>query len=154
MTRWLSASEQERWRAWIASRILLDEQLNRVLVEKHGLTLADYELLVRLSEAPDRRLRMSELAHMTLASRSRLSHHIDRLVQAGLVERAQCAEDRRGSFAVLTEAGWQRLASAAPDHVESVREYFLDALDPHAFEELGAACQRIADHLAPQRSWK
>ena len=154
MTRWLSASEQEAWRAWIAARILLDDRLNRVLVERHGMTLADYELLVRLSEAPCRRLRMSDLAQMTLASRSRLSHHVDRLTHAGLVERAQCAEDRRGSFAVLTEAGWQALVAAAPDHVQSVREYFLDALEPNDFLALGSACQRIADHLEPERSWQ
>jgi len=151
MTRWLSATEQQRWRAWIAARILLDEQLNRVLVERHGLTLADYELLVRLSESPERRMRMSDLAQMTMASRSRLSHHIDRLSNAGLVTREQCTEDRRGSFAVLTEAGWAKLVAAAPDHVESVREYFLDALDPESFAALGAACQRVADHLEPQR---
>lgn len=154
MTRWLTASEQEAWRAWIAARILLDDQLNRVLVERHGITLADYELLVRLSEAPDRRLRMSDLAQMTLASRSRLSHHVDRMASAGLVERAQCAEDRRGSFAVLTEAGWELLVAAAPDHVQSVREYFLDALQPRDFQALGAACQRVADHLEPERPWK
>ena len=79
MTRWLTEDEQRSWRAWLAASLLLQDRLNRDLQEQTGMTMADYEILVRLSEAPDRRIRMSELAELTLSSRSRLSHQIDRM---------------------------------------------------------------------------
>jgi DNA-binding MarR family transcriptional regulator len=109
--------------------------------------MADYEILVRLSEAPDRRMRMSDLASTTLSSRSRLSHQIDRMVRAGLVEREACVADRRGAFAVLTDHGWETLVAAAPDHVESVRQHLIDPLTPQEFAGLGVACVKVADQL-------
>jgi DNA-binding MarR family transcriptional regulator len=109
--------------------------------------MADYEILVRLSEAADHRVRMSELAERTLASRSRLSHQIDRMEKRGFVSREQCADDKRGQFAVLTESGWQTLVAAAPDHVESVRTHLVDVLTPAEFAELGAACEKILGGL-------
>lgn len=147
MTRWLSADEQRHWRAWLAASLLLQDRLNRDLQEQHGLTMADYEILVRLSEEPERRMRMSDLATTTLSSRSRLSHQIDRMVRAGLVERQACEDDRRGAFAVLTDHGWQTLVAAAPDHVESVRQHLLDPLAPTEFAALGEACAKVADGL-------
>lgn len=147
MTRWLSTQEQASWRAWLSASLLLNDRLNRDLQAQHGLTLADYEILVWLSEAPDRRLRMSDLAERTLSSRSRLSHQVDRMEQAGLVTREVCAEDRRGSFAVLTEHGWDVIVAAAPDHVASVRAHLVDALSPEAFAALGAACEEISSRL-------
>ena len=147
MTEWLSAQEQQDWRAWLAASALLNDRLSRDLQAAHGLTLADYEILVWLSEHPERRLRMSELAERTLASRSRLSHQVDRMERAGLVERQQCDDDRRGAFAVLTPAGLQAIRSAAPDHVASVRENLVDVLTPEEFRALGAACRKIGDAL-------
>ncbi len=147
MTRWLSEDEQRSWRAWLAAALLLQDRLNRELQGQHGLTMADYEILVRLSEAPDRRLRMSDLAEMTLSSRSRLSHQIDRMEKAGLVERQLCADDRRGAFAALTPDGWDTLVIAAPDHVESVRAHLVDVLSAKEFAALGSACRKVADHL-------
>ena len=147
MTRWLSEDEQRHWRAWLAASLLLQDRLNRDLQEQHGLTMADYEILVRLSEAPDRRMRMSDLASTTLSSRSRLSHQIDRMVKAGLVEREACVADRRGAFAVLTDHGWQTLVAAAPDHVESVRQHLIDPLTAGEFAALGDACVKVADQL-------
>lgn len=147
MTRWLSSQEQRSWRAWIAASTLLNDRLSRDLQAKHGLTLADYEILVWLSEHPEHRLRMSELAERTLASRSRLSHQIDRMERAGLVERQQCADDRRGSFAVLTKDGWAAISDAAPDHVDSVREHLVDVLTPAEFDALGRACAKVAEAL-------
>jgi DNA-binding MarR family transcriptional regulator len=147
MTKWLNATEQQAWRSWIAMRTLLDDQLNRELQERHGLSLSDYEILVRLSEAPERRLRMSDLAAATLASRSRLSHQIDRLETAGIVQRMTCPEDRRGSFAALTEHGWQTLVAAAPDHVAGVRRHFVDVLGTDAFTRLGQSCAKVAGRL-------
>lgn len=143
MTRWLSTEEQQSWRAWLAASALLNDRLSRELQEKHGLTLADYEILVWLSENPERRLRMSELAERTLASRSRLSHQIDRMERSGFVERQQCDDDRRGAFAVLTDAGMTAITEAAPDHVSSVRENLVDVLTPEEFTALGEACRKI-----------
>lgn len=152
MARWLSSEQQESWRAWISASTLLNDRLSRDLQARHGLTLADYEILVWLSEHPERRLRMSELAERTLASRSRLSHQVDRMERAGLVERQQCTDDRRGSFAVLTEAGWQAIVAAAPDHVASVREHLVDVLTPAEFAALGRACAKIATALDDEGS--
>ena len=145
--RWLSDGEQRAWRAWIASSQLLLDRLSRDIQEQHGLTMADYEILVRLSESPDHRVRMSELADQTLASRSRLSHQIDRMENRGFVSREQCEDDKRGQFAVLTESGWQTLVAAAPNHVESVRTHLVDVLTPAEFAALGVACEKILGGL-------
>jgi DNA-binding MarR family transcriptional regulator len=148
MTRWLNEDEQRSWRAWLSASLLLHDRLTREMQAQHGLTMADYEILVRLSEIPDRRMRMSDLAQVTLSSRSRLSHQIDRMEKAGLVERQHCTDDRRGAFAVLTDRGWSTLVAAAPDHVTSVRDHLVDQLSPKEFAALGAACQKVSDHLA------
>ncbi len=147
MTRWLSEDEQRSWRAWLAASLLLHDRLSRDLQEQHGLTIADYEILVHLSEAPERRMRMSDLADATLSSRSRLSHQIDRMERADLVERESCSDDRRGAFAVLTSHGWDVVVQAAPDHVESVRTHLLDVMTPEEFAALGRASAKVADGL-------
>ena len=147
MTKWLSEDEQRAWRAWIAASNTLNHRLSADLQSQHGLTLADYEILVQLSEHPDRKLRMSDLAEATLASRSRLSHQVDRLVKRGLVERQECEFDKRGSFAALTDQGWKAIVAAAPDHVESVRTYLVDVLSPQELTDLGVSCSRIADQV-------
>jgi DNA-binding MarR family transcriptional regulator len=147
MTRWLSEQEQELWRGWIAASMLLPNRLSRDLQERHGLTGTDYQILVELSEAPERRMRMSALADSTQLSRSRLSHQIDRMTRAGLVERQECAADGRGTFATLTEHGWQTIVRAAPDHVESVRRHLIDLLTPEEFAAFGRACITVAEHL-------
>jgi DNA-binding MarR family transcriptional regulator len=128
MTRWLSKEQQAHWRSWITASTVLHEQLSRELQEKHGLTITDYQILVRLSESENRSNRMSDLASLTLLSRSRLSHQIDRMEAAGLVSREVCPDDRRGQLAVLTNAGMKALVAAAPDHVEGVRKHFVDLL--------------------------
>ena len=147
MTRWLDATEQRHWRAWVAAATLLRERLSRELQAAHGLTLADYEILVRLSEAEGRRMRMSKLAEHTLASRSRLTHQIDRLERIGLVAREQCPDDRRGQLAVLTGHGWDVLVGAAPTHVEGVRRHLVDALTPEQFAALGEASTAVVAGL-------
>ena len=147
MTQWLSEDEQSAWRAWIAASNTLNHRLSADLQNQHGITLADYEILVQLSEHPDRKLRMSELAEATLASRSRLSHQVDRLVKRGLVERQECEFDKRGSFAALTDQGWKAIVAAAPDHVESVRTYLVDILPADELSALGSSCARIADQV-------
>jgi DNA-binding MarR family transcriptional regulator len=147
MTKWLTAEEQAHWRAWLAASMLLREQLTKEIQDQHGLTMADYEILVQLSEAPERRMRMNELAACTLVSRSRLTHQIDRMEKAGLVERQECSDDRRGFFAALTERGWTAIVEAAPDHVASVRAHMLDRLTPEEFAALGVASQKVVDAL-------
>ncbi len=149
MTRWLSEDEQRLWRGWIAASMLLPDRLTRDLQEQHGLTGTDYQILVELSEDPLQRMRMSTLADRTLLSRSRLSHQIDRMAKAGLVERHVCTQDARGMWAVLTEKGLATIVAAAPDHVESVRTHLLDQLTAEEFEAFGKACLKIAAHLHP-----
>jgi DNA-binding MarR family transcriptional regulator len=147
MTRWLTEDEQRLWRGWLAASMLLPERLNRDLQEQHGLTGTDYQVLVELSESPERRMRMSTLAERTQLSRSRLSHQIDRMTKDGLVTRQECAQDGRGMFAVMTEQGWETIVAAAPDHVESVRRHLVDRLTPEQFEAFGQACITVADAL-------
>lgn len=150
MTRWLSSTEQQDWRAWIAVSMLLPEALSRDLQASHGLTGTDYMILVVLSESPERRVRMSALAEATQLSRSRLSHQVDRMAAAGLVRRVTCEEDGRGMNAEMTDVGWDKLVTAAPDHVESVRQRVLDQLTPEEFHAWGRACAKIAAGLAKQ----
>lgn len=147
MTRWLSPEQQRIWRDWLTASQLLEHTLNSELQESHGLTTSDYEILVRLSENPKRRIRMSELAEQVLISRSRLSHQIDRMEAAGYVTRQVCDDDRRGQFAVLTDAGWKTLVSAAHSHVTSVRNHFVDILTDAEYAALGKAVKKIAAHL-------
>ena len=143
MTQWLSQAQQGDWRAFLSVTALLPDQFSRDLQKTHGLTMADYEILVRLSEAPERAIRMSELAVQTLATRSRLTHQIDRMVEEGLVERKPCTDDKRGFFACMTEAGWQKLVAAAPDHVDSVRHHLVDVLTADEFAQLGHIARKI-----------
>lgn len=147
MTRWLSTEQQQYWRAWIAAETLLKARLSRELQDAFNVTLEDYEILVRLSESPERRVRMSELAEKTLSSRSRLSHQIDRMEKQSLVQRAACADDRRGQWAILTDEGWDLLVAAAPTHVEGVRTHLLDQLTDEEFAQLGKSLMKVAAHL-------
>jgi DNA-binding MarR family transcriptional regulator len=147
MTRWLSPEQQRIWRDWLTASQLLEHTLTSELQESHGLTTSDYEILVRLSENPKRRIRMSELAEQVLISRSRLSHQIDRMEAAGFVKREVCDDDRRGQFAVLTDFGWKTLVSAAHSHVTSVRNHFVDILTDAEFNALGKAVKKLAAHV-------
>ena len=142
--RWLSSEEQQAWRAFLVATQELFDQLDRQLTRDSGLSQADYEVLVRLSEAADGRLRMSELAQHTLFSRSRLSHAVARLEREGLVAREACATDRRGMFAVLTPEGWRRLEGAAPGHVTQVRELVFDRLSPDQVAQLERISRAIS----------
>jgi len=147
MTRWLTKEQQSHWRSWLTASTVLREQLSRELQDLHGLTMTDYEILVRLSERETNAIRMSDLATLTLLSRSRLSHQIDRMEAAGLVSREVCPDDRRGQLAILTPAGVKALETAAPDHVEGVRKHFVDVLTDAEYKALGSAARKIADHL-------
>jgi DNA-binding MarR family transcriptional regulator len=145
-TRWLSADEQQAWRATVHLSQLLMRQLDRDL-NAHGLNAHDYEILVELSEAPDHRLRMTELADATSQSRSRLSHQISRMENRGLVRRDECEGDKRGTFAVLTDDGMAAIERVAPDHVENVRRHFIDRLSPRQLEEIKDTFAPIVEYL-------
>ncbi|MFF3399091.1 MarR family winged helix-turn-helix transcriptional regulator [Streptomyces sp. NPDC002659] len=149
-TRWLTDDEQCTWRTHLDVSRLLMHQLEKDL-QPFGLTNNDYEILVNLSESADRRMRMSDLAAATLQSKSRLSHQITRMENAGLVRRENCESDRRGLYAVLTEQGTQTMEKVAPHHVASVRKHFIDLLSPEALAELRASLSPVAEHLRGRR---
>jgi len=147
--RWLSESEQRAWRSFInGSRRLLD-RLERDL-KTHGISHDDYGVLVALSESEGGRLRMAELADQSVESRSRLSHHIGRMESKGLVQRESCPGDRRGFFAVLTEAGRALMQETAPHHVAGVRAHFLDQVTPEELAVIATAFARIDDAFGPE----
>jgi DNA-binding MarR family transcriptional regulator len=145
--RWLDDDEQATWRAfWLATR-LLAESFERDLQRDTGLPMTYYEILVQLSEAPDRTLRMSELARHSHVSRSALSHAVARLEANGWVARRDCPTDRRGALATLTDPGFATLAAAAPAHVESVRRHLFDQLSADDQVRLRALSDRLLAHF-------
>lgn len=144
--RWLTADEQRAWRAHLTAHRLLTHRLDRELQE-HGLSFNDYEILVNLSESPEHRMRMSDLADATVQSRSRLSHQISRMERAGLVTRELCEDDRRGTFAVLTPLGYHTIERVAPDHVAGVRAHFIDLLNPEQIREVEEIYTPVVAHL-------
>jgi DNA-binding MarR family transcriptional regulator len=146
--RWLDPDEQAAWRAFVAAALLLFDQLDRELQRDAGLSHASYAILARLSEAPDRALRMSDLAERSQSSRSRLSHAITRLESAGWVRRETCPSDRRGTLAVLTDAGYAVLAAAAPGHVAGVRAHVFDQLTPDQVGHLRQISEALLRHLS------
>ncbi len=132
-------------------------QLERQLQADHDLSHSDYEILVRLSEAPIsdvgvRRLRMSDLAEATLSSRSRLSHAVGRLERLGWVVRQECPNDKRGTFAVLTDQGVEALELAAPGHVSEVRAALVDRLSEEDFATLGRICASLVAQMSDDQS--
>src|SRR3954451_13124942 len=147
--RWLDAEEQKAWRAWLFSSMLLQDRLDRELTHGTGISHAYYEILVALSEAPGRMMRMSELADRCLSSRSRLSHAASRLEERGWVRRQVCADDGRGLLGVLTDEGFAALEAAAPVHVESVRTHLFDQLSPAQVAALRDIGETLLRHLDP-----
>ncbi|MBA8796110.1 DNA-binding MarR family transcriptional regulator [Friedmanniella endophytica] len=135
-TRWLTKDQQRIWRTYLLGSARLTERLGADL-RQFGIDLPEYEILVALSESPDRRIRMSELADAVHQSRSRLTHTISRMELDGLVVRTTCPTDRRGVWAELTDAGMSLLETAAPSHVACVRKNFVEACDPEDFAALG-----------------
>ncbi|WP_233712247.1 MarR family winged helix-turn-helix transcriptional regulator [Kribbella turkmenica] len=144
--RWLDENEQMAWRAWIAAQRVVNTRIEQQLQRDAGIPHTYYEILVRLSEAKDGRLRMSELAVATQGSRSRLSHAVNRLEQAGWVRREGIESDRRGQVAIITEVGREKLVESAPGHVEEVRKSIFDALTGDQVEALYDVCATLARH--------
>jgi DNA-binding MarR family transcriptional regulator len=144
--RWLNPTEMAAWRRYIVASRRLLEALDSDLAD-HELSMPDYEILAQLSDAPDRRMRMSELADVAMLSRSRLSHRMKVMEKAGWVRREACPVDKRGFFAVMTAKGWKAIEAAAPDHVESVRQRFVDLLSKDDQKVLAEIFSRVTDEL-------
>jgi DNA-binding MarR family transcriptional regulator len=147
--RWLNPREMKAWRSYIVASRRLLEALDADLLG-HELSMADYEVLAQLSDAPDRRVRMSELAEIAMVSKSRLSHRMKVMEKAGWVRREECLEDKRGSWAVMTDKGWKAIVKAAPDHVASVRNRFVDHLTSKDQEDLAKIFDRVTSQLRDQ----
>ncbi|MEU3410898.1 MULTISPECIES: MarR family winged helix-turn-helix transcriptional regulator [unclassified Streptomyces] len=146
-TRWLTPEEQRAWRAYIAASRLLEDAIDRQLQQDGGMPHLFYSVLANLSDAPGRRLRMTDLAEALKITRSRLTYVVNRLERDGLVRRESCAEDKRASLAVLTDEGTAVLERTAPGHVETVRALLFDRLTAEQVGQLEAICAGIAHGL-------
>jgi len=142
-TRWLDAEEQAAWRSFVDGFRALIDVLDRQLQADSNLPHTYFEILIPLSEAEGRTLRMSELAEAARSSRSRLSHAVARLEQRGWVRRLTCPTDRRGQLAQLTDEGFAIVEAAAPGHVETVRAYLIDRLTPEQLKAMGEIGQLL-----------
>ena len=143
-TPWLDEQEDLIWRSFLEATMRISTHLSESLKARTGLTIDDYEVLVRLSESDPQRMRMSELSRELLHSQSRLTQRIDRLAKRGLVCREKCAEDGRGTFAVLTDQGLQAITEAAPDHVRDVRAALIDLIEPNERAVVSKVFERLA----------
>src|SRR6201999_1701539 len=137
---WLSDDEQQTWRTYLRMSSLLPAALNRELQQDSGLTLPEYEVLVQLSETPQRRLRPFQICEALNWEQSRLSHQLTRMERRGLVTRRECAADGRGAFIELTAAGADAVDAAAPRHVATVRRLIFDQLGDAQRASFEQAC--------------
>lgn len=149
MTRWLTDTEQQAWRRLAAVTMLLPAALESQLQRDADLTHFGYWVMAMLSESPGRSLRMSELAALSYGSQSRLSHLVSRLEQQGYVRRERVGEDRRGYLCVLTEAGYAKVVSTAPGHVDEVRARVFECLTPTQVAQLDEICAAILNGTSP-----
>jgi DNA-binding MarR family transcriptional regulator len=148
MIRWLTEEEQRAWRGLLRMTSQLNARMNRQLLQDYGVSLADYDVLVVLSEAPEGRLRVFEVADALAWEQSRVSHQLARMQRRGLIAREGCASDARGAFAVLTEAGRAAIERAAPAHVETVRQLVFDGLTHDQLIALTEITTGVLDRLA------
>lgn len=148
-TPWLSDGQQKTWRAYLLGTTLLNERLDRDLRQRFDLSLMEYEILVRLSEAPGRAMRMAGLANAVKNSRSRITHTVARMEADGLVERRACEVDGRGVTAEMTDRGYELLTKASPVHVAGVRESLIDLVPAEDLEAVGRVFLAVAARLDP-----
>jgi DNA-binding MarR family transcriptional regulator len=149
-TRWLTADQQRTWRSLVIATQRLQEGLDRQLQRDAGMPHAYYGLLVALSESTDGTARMSETAALMGYSPSRLSHAVSKMEEYGWVRRTPCPDDRRSTFVVITRAGRDALAAAAPGHVDFVRRFVFEPLTVDEQHQLRDACQRILTALGDE----
>lgn len=143
MTQWLDEHEQGVWRGLLAIHTALRSRLNAELQQGSGLSLADYDVLVALTDVTERSLRMGELAEVLQWEKSRLSKQLARMSARGLVHRRDCPDDRRGAYIDLTDAGRTAIEAAAPAHVALVRQLVFDVLDPAEIVALGSIYEKV-----------
>jgi len=144
-----TSEELTAWRLFLRSHAMVLRRLENDLIQEHQLPLASYDVLVQLVEAPEHRLRMTELADAVLLSRSGLTRLVDRLEREGLVERQACVEDARGLFAVLTDGGVMRLRQASPTHLRGVQDYAVGRLTGEELRELARLLAVFTDPATP-----
>ena len=152
--RWLSAEQVEAWLAFFGAAALLNRRLDQQLKDDSGLTHVQYEVLARLSDAPDRELRMTDLADTLYTSQSGTTYQIAQLEKAGYVRRRECRGGPRAVYAVLTDAGFEVLKRAAPGHVGGVRELLIDVLTPEELEAMSRGLKRVRDRIVEQELGK
>jgi DNA-binding MarR family transcriptional regulator len=141
--RWLSQEEERAWRALQFMQMRLEGALARQLAADSGLSYPDYLVLVALTDRPDGRMRLFELAGVLGWEKSRLSHHVARMAARGLVKKERCDADRRGAFVVVTKSGRKELESAAPGHLGAVRRLFVDRLTPSQLAVIADAAEAV-----------
>ena len=146
-TRWLDPDEMRAWRAYVSALFLVEDALDRQLQQDAGMPHLYYSILANLSDAPEHRMRMTDLAESTRITRSRLTYAVTRLEKDGLVRREQCRWDKRGSIAALTEEGLAVLERVAPGHVETVRSVVFDQLTREQVGQLEEISRRITEGL-------
>ena len=147
---WLSSTEQRTWRRWLRLNALLPAVLHRELQSDAGLSLPDFEVLVQLTDNPEGRVRVTELARGLHWERSRASHHLTRMERRGLIRREECADDGRGAWVTLTAEGRTAIEAAAPAHVETVRRLVFEALTSEEVEQLAAVIDKVLARLEDQ----
>ncbi|MGW1888517.1 MarR family winged helix-turn-helix transcriptional regulator [Streptomyces sp. NPDC001970] len=145
--RWLTPEEQHAWRSFVRLQERLRGRLSRLLQTESHVSAADFAVLVELTDAPDGRQRFLDLARALEWEKSRISHHISRMVKRGLVVRDECPEDGRGASVVITDAGRTTIEAAAPRHVEAVRALFLDHVTPAELRTLAEISERVVEKL-------
>ncbi|MFI5718740.1 MarR family winged helix-turn-helix transcriptional regulator [Nocardia sp. NPDC051750] len=146
-TRWLDEREDRAWRGYLTMHAQLQARLHRQLQNDSGLSLADFEVLVQLTDRPEPRMRVGELGQAVQWEKSRLSHHLGRMQKRGLVLREDCPDDARGAFVVLTEQGRAAIERAAPRHVETVRTLVFDVLTDDQVDALADIAERVLEQL-------
>ncbi|HWL37558.1 MAG TPA: MarR family winged helix-turn-helix transcriptional regulator [Frankiaceae bacterium] len=142
-TRWLDAREERAWRAMQFLQMRLESELARQLAAESGLSYADYVVLVALTDQPEGRLRQFELGRVLGWEKSRLSHHVGRMVERGLVAKERCGSDRRGAYVAVTGHGRAEIAAAAPGHVATVRRLFLDHVTPTQLDVVADVAEKV-----------
>jgi DNA-binding MarR family transcriptional regulator len=148
--RWLTAEEERVWRRWLTLNARLSATLHRELQDDAGLSMPDYEVLVHLTDSPEGRMRVTDLARLLQWERSRVSHHVTRMERRRLVQRVECAEDGRGAFIVITPQGRAAIEQAAPGHVETVRRLVFDILSPEEVDALATIIEKALAELDRQ----
>ena len=148
--RWLTVEEERVWRRWLTLNARLSATLQRELQDDAGLSMPDFEVLVHLTDSPEGRVRVTDLARLMQWERSRVSHHVTRMERRRLVQRVECAEDGRGAFVVITPPGRAAIEQAAPGHVNMVRRLIFDALSPEEVDAFATIIEKMLAQLDNQ----